>query len=567
VGGFRVVDSAFESERWRGDVDVAGGDRRPGIVASLLRYWEVVVVAAVVGVVVGYGVAEQGPVRYQADAVLILSDPGGPSVVGGGEVLDGGDREVYLAKQAEIMTSSVVLERAVELLGGGGSVGEVRGVLDAQPSADLASISIVATGADAGSAAALANAVGTAYEQVTEERVAAEAQRAIASLETLRERYQTNLDASPRSSDGRLSPRQEQLAGQIADIEQRQLDITAQAEVYASGVEYFERAEPPASPSQPKPMKGALLGGVAGVLAAGAWAWRAAARNQRAEGRDEPARILGAPLLGEVTRPRVAPVATGSLVPAAGFDPALDDAYQLVVASMEHELAAVGGNSIAVTSVGQGASRTSTVLQIATAAWRENRTILLIDADVRHRRLSERVGAAQDGPEGNGHQPALTEGTGHQPALPEDESAGATAYIDRLVSTDSGMVLPIVADPADPWHPAGSSPGVDVGDTVRSIGEMFDLVLIDTPALLSSSDSLGIAGLADGVIVVVAHRVTLSRLRDVRDRLAFVKTPVIGYVYVRPPTNRAHTLWQHVTRRPRSAAKIRTDVTGRKERS
>jgi Mrp family chromosome partitioning ATPase len=215
---------------------------------------------------------------------------------------------------------------------------------------------------------------------------------------------------------------------------------------------------------------------------------------------------------------------------------------------MEHELAAVGGNSIAVTSVGQGASRTSTVLQIATAAWRENRTILLIDADVRHRRLSERLGAAQDGSEGNGHQPALPEGTGHQRALPVGELAGANAYLDRLVSTDSGMVLPIVANPTDPGHLAGSSPAVEVGDTVRSIGEMFDLVLIDTPALLSSWDSLGIAGLADGVILVVAHRVALSRLRDVRDRLAFVKTPLIGYIYVRPPTNHAHTLWQQVTR-------------------
>jgi Mrp family chromosome partitioning ATPase len=522
-------------------------------VASLVRYWHVVLAAVVVGALVGYGVAQQGARRYRAEAVLIVSDPGGGVVVGG-EGLDGGDREVFLAKQAEIMTSSVVLERAVDLVGGGWSVGEVRGALDAQPATDLASVSIVVTGADARSAAALANAIGTAYEQVTEERVAADAQRAIAGLETLRERYQTNLDSSPRSSDGRLSPRQQQLAGQIAEIEQRQLDITAQAEVYASGVEYFERAEPPTSPSQPKPMMGAVLGGLAGVLAAGAWAWRAAARNQRAEGRDEPARILGAPLLGEVPRPRVPPV--GSLVTAPGFDPALDDACRLVVASMEHELAAVGGNSIAVTSVGQGASRTSTVLQIANAAWRENRTILLIDADVRHRRLSERVGAVHG-----------SAGNGDQPAMPDGEPASAKEHIDRLVSTDSGMVLPIASNPADPWHPAGSDCVADVGDTVRSIGEMFDLVLIDTPALLSSSDSLGIAGLADGVILVVAHRVALSRLRDVRDRLAFVKTPLIGYIYVRPTTNRLPKLWQQITRRPRSAAKIRVDVTKREERS
>ena len=360
----------------------------------------------------------------------------------------------------------------------------------------------------------------------------ADAQRAIASLETLRDRYQANLDASPRSSDGRLTSRQQQLAGQIADIEQRQLDITAQAEVYASGVEYFERAEPPASPSQPKPMLGAVLGGLVGLLAAGAWAWRAAARDQRAEGRDEPARILGAPLLGEVPRPRAPPV--GSPVTPPGLDPALEDAYHLVVASMEHELAGVGGKSIAVTSVGQGASRTSTVLQIATAASQENRTILLIDADVRMRRLSERVDFAQ----------VASEGNGHKPPMPRGEPAGAKEYIDRLVSTDSGMVLPVASNPADPWHPAGSYRAVDVGHAVRSIGEMFDLVLIDTPALLSSSKALGVAGQADGVVLVVAHRVALSRLRDVRDRLAFVKTPLIGYVYVRPPDRHARTLWQ-----------------------
>jgi cellulose biosynthesis protein BcsQ len=207
----------------------------------------------------------------------------------------------------------------------------------------------------------------------------------------------------------------------------------------------------------------------------------------------------------------------------------------------------VGGNSIAVTSVGPGASRTSTVLQIANAAWREHRTILLIDADVRLRHLSERVAAAQVDTAGNGHQAARPDG-----GLAKD-------YIDRLVSTDSGMVLPIPPTPTggpgtgpDPTGPgtgsgSGSFAAVDVGDTVRSIGELFDLVVIDTPALLSSADSLGIAGLADGVIVVVAHRVALSRLRDVRDRLAFVKTPLLGYIYVRPPTN--HTLWQHVTRK------------------
>ena len=73
---------------------------------------------------------------------------------------------------------------------------------------------------------------------------------------------------------------------------------------------------------------------------------------------------------------------------------------------------------------------------------------------------------------------------------------------------------------------------------------MFDLVLIDAPALLASSNALGVAGQADGVVLVVSHRVALSDLRDVRDRLAFVKTPLLGYVYVRPRGLGVRTPWE-----------------------
>jgi Mrp family chromosome partitioning ATPase len=535
-----VIDRPTEppfNDRWQGESDATWGDR-PGIVASLLRHCVIVVAATLLGAVAGYGIAQLRPVRYQADAVLILSDPGGPSVLGGGDPLPSSDREVYLAKQADIMTSAVVLERALALLGSRASPGDVRDELNVQPSASMASISIAATSADPPAAAALANAIGTAYEQVTKERAAADAQRVIASLEELRNRYQAYLDASPRSADGRLTFRQQQLADQITDLQQREQDITARAEVYASGVEYFEQAEPPASPSQPKPKLGAVLGGLLGLLAAGAWAWWAAGRDQRAEGRDEPARILGAPLLGEVPRLPAPQAATGKPVTPPGLDPALDDAYHFVVASMEHELAGVGGNSITVTSVGPGDSRTSTALQIASAASQENRKILLIDADVRTRRLSERVGLAQVASERNGHKMHMRRG----------EGVDAEEYIDQLVSTDSGMVLPVASSPTDPGHPAGSDRAVDVRHAVYSIGEMFDLVLIDAPALLASSDALGVAGQADGVLLVVSHRVALSELRDVRDRLAFVKTPLIGYVYVRTRGPGVRTLWGRVTR-------------------
>ena len=164
----------------------------------------------------------------------------------------------------------------------------------------MVGISIVATGPDSRSAASLANAVGIAYQNVAAERASQAAERAIRSIEKIRAKRQAELDASPTSLGNQLTPRQQQLSNQIVDLEQREQDVTEKFALFGDGVELFERAERPERPTQPKPKLSALLGALVGLLGAGIWAWWAAARNQRAEGRGDPARILGAPLLGEV---------------------------------------------------------------------------------------------------------------------------------------------------------------------------------------------------------------------------------------------------------------------------
>jgi Mrp family chromosome partitioning ATPase len=240
-------------------------------------------------------------------------------------------------------------------------------------------------------------------------------------------------------------------------------------------------------------------------------------------------------LLGEVRPPRSRQRATGEHAPPPKLDPADEDAYHFIVASMDHELAGVSGKSIAVTSARMANGKTSTALRIANAASRENRRILLIDADVRMQLLSKRVGEAQIAAESDGTT-----------MLPGEPTCAAD-YLDRLVVTDGGMVLPVAARPTEPWHTAGSNGSVDVRRVVRSIGELFDLVLIDTPPLLATSNALAVAGSADGVVLVVSHRIALKDLREVRERLDFVKTPLIGYVYVRPRGGGvARTLWERV---------------------
>jgi len=549
------AEAAF-NERWQPEADELSSER-PGIVGSLLQYRLIVVVAMLLGAVAGYGVAQQMPVLYESDASLIMSDPGGPSWLGGNPQ-PSSDRGAYLAKQADIMTSSIVLGRVKEQLGGGQSVRKLRKRLQVQPSADLASISIVATGPSSRSAASLANAVGSAYQEIAAERASQAAQQAVRSIEQIKVRRQAQLDGSPRSQGGQLTPRQQQLSTQLIDLEQREQDILEKLALYGAGVELFERAEPPESPIQPKPKLITLLGALLGLLGAGIWAWWAAARNQRAEGRGDPARILGAPLLGEVPALSASWAPAGrAAAPPPALEPSAADAYHVAVASLDHELAGVGGSSVAVTSVGLGDSRTSTTLSIATAAWEENRKVLLIDADERTQRLSQLYGFHEVAAKRNGH-------TLH--SQPGDR-LNADDYIRLLVNTGSAMVLPVTRNRTHPDIQAGSYHVPDVGEALSANGQLFDLVLIDTPAVLMASDALSVAGQADGILLLVPHRALLRDLREVRQRLAFVNTPLIGYIYLRPHGLGVRALWERLQRRARRGAGIPTVGPKREQRA
>jgi Mrp family chromosome partitioning ATPase len=63
-----------------------------------------------------------------------------------------------------------------------------------------------------------------------------------------------------------------------------------------------------------------------------------------------------------------------------------------------------------------------------------------------------------------------------------------------------------------------------------------DLVVLDSPPILAVADTSAIAGQVDGIVVVVAKGTPLKTLEEVRERLEFVGTPVLGYVFNRADT-------------------------------
>jgi Mrp family chromosome partitioning ATPase len=509
---------------------------RPGVLASLSRYRGIVIAVTLLAALLGYGLASLLPVQYKAEAMLILRNPGAPSLVAGasGSTTDA-DRATDVAKQADIATSSLVLSRALRIAGSDLTLQEARTAVQVQPSKDSTGITVGATAAGATAARDLANAVGIAYQQVSNQATRRDARHAVAGIDQLVNQLQQQLDSSAQGAGGAQTPRQQTLSSQIADLKQRQQDIATEVAVNPSGVQLFERAELPDAPSQPKPVLFALLGLVLGVVGSGGWAWWAAGRNQRVERPGDPAAVLGAPLLGELPRAgRPRRGADGAALPSE----TANDAYHFVLASLEHELERVGGTAVVMTSVTPGDATTTTTLNLAIAAREEDRKVALIDANQRSRHLSELCGVGE------------LESGRSEPEAPLD----ADEYFARLAVTHSGIVLPVPAG-EEPGHTSKLFRPPAFRKALDSIGEQFDLVLIDTPALLTVSDAIPIARQADGVVLVVDRNVPLDELRTVRDRLGFVSTPLIGYVFAEPNGYHHGVLglldgWARLRRRP-----------------
>ena len=176
-----------------GDGPWVGG---PGLVGSLWRYRLVIVAVTALAAIAGYAVSLLLPAKYEAQASLFLRDPGSPAVLTlGGFPFQSGDHAVFMATQAELAGSDVVYERALQILKRSGTPDDVRRSVVVGPSADLASLTIRATSGDPAESANLATAVGTAYEQVAGERIAADAKVAITGLQQVRAQLEAEFDA------------------------------------------------------------------------------------------------------------------------------------------------------------------------------------------------------------------------------------------------------------------------------------------------------------------------------------------------------------------------------------
>jgi uncharacterized protein involved in exopolysaccharide biosynthesis len=249
-----------------------GGDALGHPVQSAWRYKWLLAVAVLVGALLGYGWAARQPTVYEGVSRVRTA-------------YRCPDLCVFPREWAqELLSSSVVVQRAVELSGSRISAETLRQRLEvgaAQESdeadyTDVIAVRIGVVDSTAKGAAQLANAVSLAFQQVLAEQEEASARRALAALARRQRQLQDQIDAldhqlAAEPGNRRLQANRDAMARGLNDFEQMK-------GVVGDGhnsvrVLLQQQAARPGELVHPKPERVAAIGGLLGLVMGAGLAW------------------------------------------------------------------------------------------------------------------------------------------------------------------------------------------------------------------------------------------------------------------------------------------------------
>ncbi|MBA3340355.1 MAG: polysaccharide biosynthesis tyrosine autokinase [Gemmatimonadaceae bacterium] len=193
------------------------------------------------------------------------------------------------------------------------------------------------------------------------------------------------------------------------------------------------------------------------------------------------------------------------------------EAYRTLRTNLMFSQALQALRTLVITSASPGEGKTTTAANLAVSFAQQGMRVLLIDCDLRRARLHKIFGLPRE--------PGLTDlvlGTTN-----EEEATRLTTVTGLYLLTSGGL----------PPNPSELLGGDKMRRALASLGEAYDLVVIDTPPLLAASDAAILATLADGVVLVLrAGQTENAAAQQAMQQLNAVGARVIGAVLNDPDT-------------------------------
>jgi capsular exopolysaccharide synthesis family protein len=271
-----------------------------------------------------------------------------------------------------------------------------------------------------------------------------------------------------------------------------------------------ERPQEPASPDHTLNFAMALLVGMG--LGVGA-AFVQERLDDRLRGRADLESHAGVPVLAVVgsvrswrRRDEI------KLVTLTETESSVAEAYRTLRTGVLFDAASNTTKTILVTSAEAGEGKTTTTANLGVSLAQAGKKVALVSADLRRPRLQDFFGKDQG--------PGLTNVLAGELTL--SEALSRLPQIQNVTLLPSGPV---------PGNPAELLSSQSMRSLMLELRSEADFILIDAPPLLAVADSLMLAQLVDGVILVAdAERTHRSAVQQTRQLLTRVDARVIGAV-------------------------------------
>lgn len=200
---------------------------------------------------------------------------------------------------------------------------------------------------------------------------------------------------------------------------------------------------------------------------------------------------------------------------------------------------------ILVTSAGPGEGKSTTAANLALVLAQGDRQVLLVEADLRRPNVH---------------------GLFRQPSSPGLSSyLVGDALLDAILLKTAVPNLSVVTSGPIPPNPAEILASRRMHAFLATVGERFDVVILDSPPVLATSDACALAPHVDGVLLVVdSGRTAQMALTRAKERIEAVRGPILGAILNRFDASANgysrryyDTYDKYYTRNPREAATSR----------
>jgi non-specific protein-tyrosine kinase len=497
---------------------------------ALRRWWWLILASAIVAGVTSYFVTSRIPRVYQSRTTLMMGDvsPGSSGAdISSGQTL----ADVF----ADLATREPVLRSTLEALKLDWDWQQLKGMVSTRTNQNAPILEVSVIDEDPDRAAIIADQIaqqlklrGTPPELLLEkqqERAFTKAQMAALqekikkSEADIRELDQEIETATSRRQIEDIRSRQSALETQVSTWQSTYAQL--QANLQASDPDFIKIIEPAEiskDPVGPKTTQNIILAGLVGAALALAVVLLLELVDDTIKTADDARRTLsGVPVLGSVAR-----ISGGSyperLVAASNEFSPIAEAYRVLRTNLQFSSIGRGMRSLMITSSKAKEGKSTTAANLAVVMAQAGKKVILVDADLRRP-------------------------TQHLIFELDNEQGLTTAFLDEQVNIDQ-LLKPVTADSLSvlPSGPIPHNPS-ELLDSERMINildqltKKADLVILDSPPVLSVADATILASRVDGVMMVVDSAFTRrGTARRSRDLLQSIGARIVGVVVNRAPT-------------------------------